>query len=85
MSIGTTILKEHIEGLYQKLSEFTHQTPEAFHLGNFELRDRNLYHKGKGMPLAIREEEAKIGWCHSRHILGKEGLHELGFNIPKSS
>ena len=42
-SIKTKVLREHAEGLYQKLSDITHQTLGAFHFDNFELRDVELY------------------------------------------
>ena len=50
-SIREKVLREHTEGLYQKPSEITHQTPEAFHFDNFELRDGKLYYGNKSAPL----------------------------------
>ena len=50
-----TRLKEaQIEGLYRKLSEMTCQTPEVFHFDNFELRDEELYYKGKSKSLVTK-------------------------------
>ena len=58
------------------------QTSEAFHLDYFELRDGELYYKGKSMSLMIRGE--KLRSVHVVvEIMGKEELYELGFNIPR--
>ena len=45
-------LKEvQVEGLFQKLTEITQQTPEAFHFNDFKLRDGELYYKDRSMSL----------------------------------
>ena len=45
-----TRLKEaQVEGLYQKLTKITCQTPETFHFEDFELKDGELYYKDKSM------------------------------------
>ena len=41
MSIREKVLREHIEGLYRKLSEIARQTPEAFHFDNLKLEMGN--------------------------------------------
>ena len=56
MSLGMEVLREHIKVLYRKLSEIMCQTPEAFHLDHFKLRDRELYYKGKSKSLTTRGE-----------------------------
>ena len=57
------------------------QTPEAFHLDDFKLRDEELYCKGKSMPLTTRGGKLRsVGVIAD--ILGKEGLRELSFDIP---
>ena len=76
----TRLTEVQVEGLHQKLTEITCQTPEAFHFDDFELRDAELYYKGKGMPLMIRGKLRSVGVI--AEILGKEGLSELGFKIP---
>ena len=43
ISISEKVLREHVEGLYRKLTEVTCQTPEAFHFDYFELRNEELY------------------------------------------
>ena len=53
------------------LSENLGQTSETFHLDYFELRDGELYYKGKSMPLTIRG--GKLGLVGTiADILGKE-------------
>ena len=50
------------------------------HLDYFELRDGELYYKGKSMPLTIRGEKLRsVGVMAEK--LGKEGLRNLGFII----
>ena len=48
------LIKDYVKGLYQKLSERMDQTPEAFHFDYFELKDGELYYKGKFKFLMIR-------------------------------
>ena len=57
------------------------QTPEAFHLDDFKLRDRELYYKGKSRPLMIRGGKLRPVRTIA-DILGKEGLCDIGFDIP---
>ena len=47
---------------------------------NFELRDMELYYKGKSRPLLMRGKLRPIGTIAD--ILHKGGLHNLGFHIP---
>ena len=70
-----------VERLYQKLTEITHQTPEAFHFNDLELRDGELYYKGKSMSLMTGGEKLRSVLIIAK-ILGMEGLHKLGFGIP---
>ena len=57
------------------------QTPEVFHFDNFELINGELYHKGRNKSLTIRRGELRsVG--EIAKILGKEGLCDLGFDIP---
>ena len=74
-------MKEHVKGLYQKLSERMGKTSEAFHLDYFELRDGELYYKGNSTPLMIRGGKLKLVGAIVE-ILGKGGLCDLGFDIP---
>ena len=77
----TKLVKEHVKGLYRKLSERMGKTLEAFHFDYFELRDGELYYKGKSTPLMIRGRELKLIETIA-DILGKKRLHNLGFDIP---
>ena len=74
-------MKEHVKGLYQKLSERMGKTSEAFYLDYFEQRDGELYYKGKSTPLTIRGGKLRSVGAIAE-ILGKEGLCDLGFDIP---
>ena len=49
----TKLKKDYVRDLYQKLSE-KYGVSEAFHFDYFELRDGELYYKGKSMPLTNR-------------------------------
>ena len=53
------VLREHVEGLYQKLSGKTGQTPEAFHSDDFEIRDGKLYYRDKRTPLMNKQGKLK--------------------------
>ena len=77
----TKLVKEHVKGLYQKLSKSMGKTSEAFHSDYFELRDGELYYKGKSTPLTIRGGKLILVGAIAE-ILGKEGLRDLGFDIP---
>ena len=82
MSLRTEVLREHVEALYQTLFESMGQTSESFHFDDFELRERELYYKGKVRPLTIRGGKLRpVGTIAD--ILGKERLRELGFDIPR--
>ena len=75
----TELMKECVKGLYQKLSQSEGKTPEAFHFDYFKLRDGELYYKGKSMPLMNKEGELK-SVERIKKILGKQRLHNLGFD-----
>ena len=76
------VKEAQVEGLYQKLTEITCQTPEAFHFDDFELRDGKLYHKSKSISLMTEGGKLRsVGVIGE--TLGKKGLCELGFNIPR--
>ena len=76
------VLKDRVEGLYVKLSQGKARTSEVLHFDLFELRDGKLYFRDKSTPL-----KTKKGWLNLVNeivkILGKEGLRDLDFNIPK--
>ena len=62
--------------------EITQQTPEAFHIADFELRDGELYWKGKSKSLTTGGGNLRSVGAITE-ILVKEGLHNLGFDIPR--
>ena len=63
------------------ISESMSKTSEAFHLDYFELRNGELYYKGKSAHLANKRGKPRsVGTIVE--ILGKEGLRDLGFDIP---
>ena len=64
------------------LSKETGQTPEAFHFDDFELRDGKLYYKDKSTPLMIKGAKLRSAGA-ILDILGKEGLCNLDFDIPR--
>ena len=58
------------------------KTSEAFHFDYFKLRDGELYYKGKSDPLTVRGGKLRLVGTIVK-ILGKEGLRNLDFDIPK--
>ena len=65
--------------LFRRIPEFI---PEEFHFINFDLKDGELYFKGKSKPLTIRGGKLRsVG--EIAKILGKKRLHDLGFDSPK--
>ena len=67
--------------MYKKLSENIGETPEAFQFDYFKLEDRELYYRGKRKPLTTKGELKSVGTLAD--ILGKNGLRNLGFDIPR--
>ena len=61
------MLRDWVEGLYDKLSQKWARTSEVFHYNLFELRDGQLYFRDKSKPLTTIE--------------GK--LQDLDLNVPK--
>ena len=76
----TEFVKNCVEGLYQKLSGKYRKTSEVIHFNNFELRDRELYHKGMSKPLTTKDGILRAAGEIER-ILGKKRLHALGFDM----
>ena len=79
MSIREEVCREHVKGLYRKLSEITCQTSEAFHFNTFELSDGELYYEDKSMSLMTGRRKLRSVLTIVR-IFGKEGLHKIGFD-----
>ena len=76
------MLRDRVEGLYEKLSQRKARTSEVLHFDLFELRNGKLYFRDKNTPLTTKREGLKSG-NEIVKILGKEELRDLNFNIPK--
>ena len=48
------VLKDWVEGLYEKLSQRKERNSEVLHLDLFELRDGKLYFRDKSTPLTTK-------------------------------
>ena len=78
----TRLMKDYVKDLYKKLLESIGETPEEFHFHYFKLEDGELYYRGNRKPLTYREGKLKsVGEIVK--ILGKNRLHNLGFDILK--
>ena len=76
------MLRDRVEGLYEKLSQKWARTSEVFHFDLFELRDGQLYSRDKSKPLMTREGKLR-SVKEIKKILRYGGLRDLDFNIPK--
>ena len=77
----TKLMKNYVKDLYKKLSENIGETPEAFHFDYFKLEGGELYYIGKRTPLTTEGELKSVK--EIKKILGKRGLRNLGFDIPR--
>ena len=75
----TKLMKDYVRDLYKKISENISETPEEFHYDYFKLENGELYYKGKKKPLKSKGVLKSVGMLAD--ILGKGGLHNLGFDI----
>ena len=87
MSLRIEVLKEQVKGLYVKLARYIGQSPQVLHSDLFEVRGKDLYYlgpdKAKAKALTMEGRLKTVGIIAG--LLGKEGLREMGFDIPKSS
>ena len=74
-------MKDYVRDLYKKLSENIGETPEEFHYDYFKLENGELYYRGKRKPLTAKGVLKSVGMLAD--ILGKGGLRNLGFDIPR--
>ena len=74
-------MKDYIKDLYKKISENIGETPEEFHYDYFKIEDGELYYSSKRKPLTTKGVLKLVGMLAD--ILGKNGLHNLGFDIPR--
>ena len=77
----TKRMKDYVRDLYKKLSENIGETPEEFHHDYFKLENGELYYRGKRKPLTTKGVLKLVGMLAD--ILGKGGLRNLGFDIPR--
>ena len=77
----TKVMKDYVKDLYKKISENIGETPEEFHYDYFKLKGGELYYRGKRKPLTTKGVLKSVGMLAD--ILGKGGLHNLGFDIPR--
>ena len=77
----TKLMKDYVRDLYKKLSENIGETPEEFHYDYFKLENGALYCRGKRKPLTTKGVLKLVGMLAD--ILGKGGLRNLGFDIPR--
>ena len=74
-------MKDYLRDLYKKLSENIGETPEELHYDYFKLENGELYYRGKRKPLTTKGVLNSVGMLAD--ILGKGGLHNSGFDIPR--
>ena len=77
----TKLMKDYVKDLCKKISENIGEAPEEFHYGYFKLEDGELYYRGKRKPLTTKGVLNSVGMLAD--ILGKGGLRNLGFDIPR--
>ena len=77
----TKLMEDYFKDLYKKVSENVGEIPEGFHYDYFKLEDEELYYRGKRKPLTTKGVLKSVGMLAD--ILGKGGLRNLGFNIPR--
>ena len=74
-------MKDYVRDLYKKISENISETPEEFHYDYFKLEGGELYYTGSRKPLTAKGVLKPVGMLAD--ILGKNRLHNLGFDIPR--
>ena len=77
----TKLMKDYVKGLYKKISENIGETPEEFHYDYFKLEGGEPYYRGRRKPLTTKGVLKLVGMLAD--ILGKGGLRNLGFDIPR--
>ena len=76
----TKLMKDYVKDLYKIISENIGESPK-FHYDYFKLKDGELYYRGKRKPLTTKSVLKSVGMLAD--ILGKGGLRNLGFDIPR--
>ena len=74
-------LENFVKSLYKRLSGSDDEPPGMINFHNFDLRNGQLYYKDKTYPLTTKKWGLRgVGVLADR--LGKEGLRNLGFDVP---
>ena len=74
-------LKSFVKNLYKRLSGSDDEPPGTVNFHNFDLRNGQLYYKDNVNPLTTKKRVLRgVGVLVDR--LGKEGLRDLGFDVP---
>ena len=74
-------MKDYVKDLCKKISENIGETPEELHYDYFKLENGELYYRGKRKPLTTKYVLKSVGMLADK--LGKGGLRNLGFDIPR--
>ena len=77
----TKLMKDYVKDLYKRISENVGGPPEEFHYDYFKLEGGELYYRCKRKPLTTKGVLKSVGMLAD--ILGKGGLRNLGFDIPR--
>ena len=77
----TKLMKDYVKYLYKKISENIGEIAEEFHYDYFKLENGELYYRGKRKLVTTKGVLKSIGMLVD--ILGKGGLCNLGFDIPR--
>jgi hypothetical protein len=62
--LGTRVLRDQVEALYQRLYESFPQNPEVIHTDLFEIRDGELYSKTNSKPTTDKQWDVEIQRCY---------------------
>ena len=76
----TSLMKDYVKDLYEKLSKKIGEIPEPFHYDYFKLEGGELYYIGNKKPLKTERKLKSVGMLVD--ILVKNRLSRLGFNVP---
>ena len=84
-SLRNEVFKEHVKDLYKTLGKDIRQNLEVFHYDLFEPRGKDLYYIGpdKDLNKALTRRGRFLTFNTIAKTLGKEGLREMGYDIPK--
>ena len=74
-------LESFVKSLYRRIFGNDNEPPGMINFHNFDLRNGQLYYKDNVNPLMTKKQMLRaVGVLADR--LGKEGLRDLGFDVP---